>query len=49
MTLDGLNKQMRGTRPVSRQTVIILGYLEKYPPAKPAEPHRDRSLAKYFY
>jgi transcriptional regulator with XRE-family HTH domain len=29
LSLDGLNKQMRGDRPVSRQTEIILGYLEK--------------------
>jgi transcriptional regulator with XRE-family HTH domain len=29
LTLDGLNKQMRGDRAVSRQSAIILGYLEK--------------------
>jgi hypothetical protein len=28
LTLDGLQKQMRGARPVSRQTEIILGMLE---------------------
>jgi plasmid maintenance system antidote protein VapI len=28
LTLAGLNKQMRGDRAVSRQTAIILGYLE---------------------
>jgi hypothetical protein len=29
LTLDGLHKQMRGTNRVSRQTAIILGYLEQ--------------------
>jgi hypothetical protein len=28
LSLDGLNKQMRGDRPVGRQTVIILATLE---------------------
>jgi hypothetical protein len=28
LTLDGLNKQMRGDRKVGRQTEIILGHLE---------------------
>ena len=29
LTLDGLQKQMRGDRPVSRQTVIILDLIEE--------------------
>jgi hypothetical protein len=29
LTLDGLNKQMRGDRPVSRQTELLLGYVEE--------------------
>jgi len=29
LTLDGLNKQMRGARPVSRQTEIILDQFEE--------------------
>jgi hypothetical protein len=29
LTLDGLNKQMRGDRPVSRQTEIILDQIEE--------------------
>jgi hypothetical protein len=29
LTLNGLNKQMSGDRRVSKQTEIILGYLEK--------------------
>jgi hypothetical protein len=37
LTLDGLNKQMRNARPVSRQTVLLLGYLEKYPPPRPVK------------
>jgi hypothetical protein len=28
LSLGGLNQQMRGDRAVSRQTLIILGYLE---------------------
>jgi hypothetical protein len=31
LTLDGLNKQMRGDNPVSRQTAIILTMLENLP------------------
>jgi hypothetical protein len=29
LTLDGLNKQMSGARPVSRQTELLLGYVER--------------------
>ena len=29
LTLDGLRKQMGGLRPVSRQTALLLGYLEE--------------------
>jgi hypothetical protein len=29
LSLDGLNKQMRGDRPVSRQTAIILDQIEE--------------------
>ena len=29
LTLDGLNKQMRGVRPVGRQTELLLGYVEE--------------------
>jgi hypothetical protein len=31
LTMDGLHKQMRGDRPVSRQTEIILSMLESLP------------------
>jgi hypothetical protein len=51
LTLDGLQKQMRGARPVGRQTEIILDFLEKelVPVEKPAKSRRGRSLAKYLY
>jgi len=29
LTRDGLNKQMNGANPVSRQTELLLGYLEQ--------------------
>jgi transcriptional regulator with XRE-family HTH domain len=29
LTVDGLQKQMRGVRRIGRQTEIILGYIEK--------------------
>jgi hypothetical protein len=59
LTLDGLNKQMRGDRKVGRQTEIILGHLEY----RAREQHnqrqgelpierqkrRDRQLAQYLY
>jgi hypothetical protein len=32
LSLSGLNHQMRGERPVTRQTEIILGTLEATPP-----------------
>jgi hypothetical protein len=34
LTITGLQKQMRGERRVSRQTEIILGYLEKDQPVR---------------
>jgi hypothetical protein len=52
LTLAGLNKQMRGDRAVSRQTAIILDFLEREQGPKPARtrtPRRGRSLAKYLY
>jgi hypothetical protein len=30
LTYDGLQKQMRGTNPVSRQTALLLEYLERW-------------------
>jgi hypothetical protein len=58
LTLDGLQKQMRGERPVSRQTAIILdqfeelqrlraGRRQELPLEKPALRRRD--LAQYLY
>jgi hypothetical protein len=51
---DGLYKQLSGQRKVSRQTEIILEYLEgkRRPIAKSArveKPRRARSLAKHLY
>ena len=37
LSLDGLNKQMRGDRPVGKQTAIILMMLEKLPALNQAE------------
>ena len=59
LTLDGLNKQMRGARKVGRQTEIILRHLEyrareqrnQRPGELPIErqKRRDRQLAQYLY
>jgi hypothetical protein len=38
LTLDGLNKQMRGVRPVGRQTELLLGYVEAASAAAAAPP-----------
>jgi hypothetical protein len=43
MSLPGLNHQMRGLRPVSRQTELLLEQLERGCRAPPAQPrHRRR-------
>ena len=42
LTLDGLNKQMSGARPVSRQTELLLGYVERALPARPSPRLRGR-------
>jgi len=42
LTLDGLQKQMRGDRPVSRQTVIILDLIEEL--RRLRESRRQREL-----
>jgi hypothetical protein len=59
LTLDGLNKQMRGVRKVGRQTEIILGHLEyrareqrtrrqgELPIERQARPRKG--LAQYLY
>jgi hypothetical protein len=44
LTLDGLQKQMRGARKVSRQTEIILGYLEKELKGPAPEKEKRRGL-----
>jgi hypothetical protein len=59
LTLDGLNKQMRGDRKVGRQTEVILGHLEyrareqrnRRQVELPIErqKRRDRQLAQYLY
>jgi hypothetical protein len=46
LTLDGLQKQMRGARKVSRQTEIILGYLERELKASTPEKKKRRGLAQ---
>jgi transcriptional regulator with XRE-family HTH domain len=42
LSLDGLNKQMRGDRPVSRQTAIILHMLEDRPHRAPHDATQRR-------
>jgi hypothetical protein len=61
LSLAGLNHQMRGIRPVGRQTGLLLECVERHQPRRvrvrqaglfdPAEQHRrrGRSLAKYLY
>ena len=55
LTLDGLNKQMRGDRRVGRQTVIILDLIEEMGRLKSKLPQgerpqrRDQRLAQYLY
>jgi hypothetical protein len=34
LTLGGLNKQMNGDNPVSRQTTLLLEYVERHPPPR---------------
>jgi hypothetical protein len=38
LSIDGLNKQMNGSRPVSRQTEIILAHLEREPAPRRGSP-----------
>ena len=51
LTLDGLNKQMRGVNAVSRQTALLLGYVEREQASEraPRRPRRDHQLAQYLY
>ena len=60
LTLDGLQKQMRGDRPVSRQTVIILDLIEELRRLRESRRQRElpiggkvarrtRNLGQYLY
>ena len=57
LSLDGLNKQMRGDRRVSRQTEIILDLLDEVGRLRsklrqselPVDRPRTRRLAQYLY
>ena len=52
LTLDGLNKQMRGVRPVGRQTELLLGYVEeaveRASAAEAAPPLRSRRVPAFW-
>ena len=59
LTPDGLQKKMRGDRPIGRQTEIILDLMEEVrrlrdnqrqvEPPLDRQQRRDRRLAQYFY
>jgi len=56
LTIDGLNKQMRGDRKVSRQTEIIIDLMEEnarlrraLPQGEPPRQRRRDKLAQHLY
>jgi len=59
LTLDGLQKQMRGARAVSRQTAVILGLIEELRRLRSThrqselpldrQQRRNQRLAQYLY